>query len=119
MAKSFKKKPIVAGSPAIQEHEAMMSQVLTDEQPSPVSETSPSGSGLGGSLAEKSTGAFLGIFSSARVEPMKNVQTRVPFSTYEKLNRMKYALSFAGQRISIGDIVATAIREYVERNPVQ
>lgn len=50
-----------------------------------------------------------------RMEPMKNVQTRVPLSTYEKLNRMKY---FAGQRTSIGDIVAQAIEEYVSRHPV-
>ncbi len=96
--KSFKKKSIVAGSPAIQEHEAMMSQVLTEEQPSTTPAHTPS------------------VFSSAQHEPMKNVQTRVPLSIYEKLNRMKY---FAGQRTSIGDIVATAIQEYVERHPVQ
>lgn len=96
--KSFKKKSIVAGSPAIQEHEAMMSQVLTEEQPSTTPAHTPS------------------VFSSAQLEPMKNVQTRIPLSTYEKLNRMKY---FAGQRTSIGDIVAQAIDEYVERHPVQ
>ena len=56
------------------------------------------------------------VFSSMTTEPMKNVQTRIPLSTYEKLNRMKY---FAGQRTSIGDIVAQAIDEYVERHPVQ
>ena len=56
------------------------------------------------------------VFSAMTTEPMKNVQTRIPLSTYEKLNRMKY---FAGQRTSIGDIVAQAIDEYVERHPVQ
>ena len=86
--KSFKKtskKSIVAGSPAA---------------------TAPTAS---------ASGTSVGVFSTLNTEPLKNVQTRVPLSIYEKLNRMKY---FAGQRTSIGDIVAQAIQEYCERHPV-
>ena len=111
MSKSFKKKSIVSGSPAIQEHEAMMSQLNADAAAPSV--TPPANSVLGGSPAEGNHRPS--VFSSTNMEPMKNVQTRISLSTYEKLNRMKY---FAGQRTSIGDIVAQAIDEYVERHPV-
>ncbi len=104
--KSFKKKSIVAGSPAIQEHEAMMEQVMTDSPAVDVVPVSPQPP----SVPQQA----VGVFSQHQYEPLKNVQTRVPLSTYEKLNRLKY---FAGQRTSIGDIVATAIQEYVDRHP--
>ena len=101
MANRSYKKSIVAGSPAALEHEAMISQVNTEDSPAAVSPAP---------VLPQS------VFSQMqRIEPMKNVQTRVPLSTYEKLNRMKY---FAGQRTSIGDIVAQAIEEYVSRHPV-
>lgn len=105
--KSYKKKSIVAGSPAVQEHEAMMEQVMNnglslttteDHNSQPLQRQQP-----------------VGVFRSQQYEPMKNVQTRVPLSVYEHLNRMKY---FAGQRTSIGDIVAQAINEYVANHPV-
>lgn len=112
MSKSFKKKSIVSGSPAIQEHEAMMSQLNSEAAtvPSgfPAVESTP--------VIPPAGNHRPSVFSSTNMEPMKNVQTRIPLSTYEKLNRMKY---FAGQRTSIGDIVAQAIDEYVERHPVQ
>lgn len=112
MSKSFKKKSIVSGSPAIQEHEAMMSQLNSEAAtvPSgfPAVESTPVISPAGNQRPS--------VFSAMTTEPMKNVQTRIPLSIYEKLNRMKY---FAGQRTSIGDIVAQAIDEYVERHPVQ
>lgn len=111
MAKSFKKN-IVSGSPAIQEHEAMMSQLNSEAAtvPSgfPAVESTP--------VIPPAGNQRPSVFSAMTTEPMKNVQTRIPLSTYEKLNRMKY---FAGQRTSIGDIVAQAIGEYVERYPVQ
>lgn len=106
--KSFKKtskKSIVAGSPAIEEHEQIMSSVRA-ESAEPTSSGSP---------AVPASGTTIGVFSTLNTEPLKNVQTRVPLSIYEKLNRMKY---FAGQRTSIGDIVAQAIQEYCERHPV-
>lgn len=106
--KSFKKtskKSIVAGSPAIEEHEQIMSSVRAESV-----EPAPSGS-----PAASASGTTIGVFSTLNTEPLKNVQTRVPLSIYEKLNRMKY---FAGQRTSIGDIVAQAIQEYCERHPV-
>lgn len=106
--KSFKKtskKSIVAGSPAIEEHEQIMSSVRAES-----AEPAPSGS-----PAASASGTTIGVFSTLNTEPLKNVQTRVPLSIYEKLNRMKY---FAGQRTSIGDIVAQAIQEYCERHPV-
>lgn len=106
--KSFKKtskKSIVAGSPAIEEHEQIMSSVRA-ESAEPAPSSSP---------AASASGTTIGVFSTLNTEPLKNVQTRVPLSIYEKLNRMKY---FAGQRTSIGDIVAQAIQEYCERHPV-
>lgn len=112
MSKSFKKKSIVSGSPAIQEHEAMMSQInseaATVSSGFPAVESTP--------VIPPAGNQRPSVFSAMTTEPMKNVQTRIPLSTYEKLNRMKY---FAGQRTSIGDIVAQAIDEYVERHPVQ
>ena len=112
MSKSFKKKSIVSGSPAIQEHEAMMSQL--NSEPAPVPDASPAVPSA--TVIPSAGNQRPSVFSAMTTEPMKNVQTRIPLSTYEKLNRMKY---FAGQRTSIGDIVAQAIDEYVERHPVQ
>ena len=99
MAKSYKKS-IVAGSPAAMEHEEAMAQM--NEAPATQPTQAPT--------------APLGVFSQFQTaEPMKIVQTRIPLSVYEKLNRMKY---FAGQRTSIGDILSRAITEFVERHPV-
>lgn len=107
--KSYKKKSIVAGSPAAKEHEEMMVQVNAVE--SVVTETAPENPMV------SPTQQYVGIFSQQmNAEPMKNVQTRIPLSVYEKLNRMKY---FAGQRTSIGDILSRAITEFVDRHPVQ
>lgn len=103
--KSYKKKSIVAGSPAVQEHEAMMEQVMNGGQSIYTAEDH----------SIRPPQQPVGVFSSQQYEPMKNVQTRVPLSVYEHLNRMKY---FAGQRTSIGDIVAQAINEYVANHPV-
>ena len=111
--KSFKKtskKSIVAGSPAIEEHEQIMSSVRAESD-----EPAPSGSPATPAPAASASGTTIGVFSTLNTEPLKNVQTRVPLSIYEKLNRMKY---FAGQRTSIGDIVAQAIQEYCDRHPV-
>jgi len=110
MKRSFKKdrkKSIVAGSPAIEEHEQVMSSMRSEaESPAPSAPQSSPAAPAGNTV---------GVFSTLNTEPLKNVQTRVPLSIYEKLNRMKY---FAGQRTSIGDIVAQAIQEYCDRHPV-
>ncbi len=98
--KKNNKKSIVAGSPAIEEHEQMM-DAMNQEQPETVQQPQQR--------------QQVGVFSSQQFEPQKNVQTRVPLSVYEKLNRMKY---FTGQHTSIGDIVLQAINEYVERHPI-
>lgn len=110
--KSYKKKSIVAGSPAAKEHEEMMVQVNAVEPV--VTETATSAPE---NPMVSSTQQYVGVFSQQmNAEPMKNVQTRIPLSVYEKLNRMKY---FAGQRTSIGDILSRAITEFVDRHPVQ
>lgn len=111
MAK-FRKQSIVAGSPAIQEHEEMMNTVLDDTSQQVAV---PAGEAAGQLPPTASTASHPGVFSAALAEPMKNVQTRIPLSLYEKLNRMKY---FAGQRTSIGDILAQAIQEFADRHPV-
>lgn len=104
MAKSYKKekKSIVAGSPAAMEHEAMMEQVNSPETP-----VAP---------AAASVQQYVSVFSQQmNGEPMKNVQTRIPLSAYEKILHMKY---FAGQRTSLGDIIYRAIMEFIENHPV-
>lgn len=85
--KSFKKtskKSIVAGSPAIEEHEQIMSSVRAES-----AEPAPSGSPAAPTPAASASGTTIGVFSTLNTEPLKNVQTRVPLSIYEKLNRMK------------------------------
>jgi len=96
MATKSYKKSIVAGSPAAMEHEETMAQMNV--------------------ASAAATQPTVGVFSQyPTAEPMKNVQTRIPLSVYEKLNHMKY---FAGQRTSIGDILSRAITEFVEKHPV-
>ena len=106
--KSYKKKSIVAGSPAIQEHEAMMQEVM-NEQPvndTPAAPTAsvPTGKGV------KPTG----VFSQYATGMTKNVQTRIPFAMYEQLNRIKMQSQQEGNSLSIGDIVLQAIEKYLQ-----
>lgn len=115
MAKSYKKekKSIVAGSPAAMEHEAMMEQVNATETLIP--ESTPSVSEYE-SQAAPMPQQHVSVFSQQmNGEPMKNVQTRITLSAYEKLLHMKY---FAGQRTSLGDIINSAIMEFIENHPI-
>lgn len=113
MNRSFKR-PSITDSPALQQHREMMENAQNngiadlDVQPQP----GPSDpvNLLREPALKQSSG--IRVFSQANVEPMKNVQTRIPLSVYQKLNNLKY---FCGQRISIGDIVCIAITEYLER----
>lgn len=93
--KPNKKKSIVAGSPAIQEHEAMMERMNKEE-------VLPKGT--------KPTG----VFSQYSQQGVKNVQTRIPFAMYEQLNRIKMQSQQEGNSLSIGDIVLQAIEEYLK-----
>ena len=86
--KSYKKKSIVAGSPAIQEHEAMMQEVM-NEQPvndTPAAPTAsvPTGKGV------KPTG----VFSQYATGMTKNVQTRIPFDMYQRLLALEVTPSY-------------------------
>ncbi len=111
MAKSYKKN-IVAGSPAAMEHEAMMEQVNATETLMP--EPAPS---ILESQAAPIPQQHVSVFSQQmNGEPMKNVQTRITLSAYEKLLHMKY---FAGQRTSLGDIINSAIMEFIENHPTK
>lgn len=112
MAK-YKRQSIVAGSPAINEHEDMMEKVLSDNDT-----TENVGIGSGNVTMGGMSGGLANVSKNETplVENTKNVQTRVPLSVYEKLNRLKY---FSGQRTSIGDLVLRAIEEYVVRHGEQ
>ena len=114
--KSYKKekKSIVVGSPAAMEHEAMMEQVNATETLMP--ETAQSVPETFTSPAAAPIQQYVSVFSQQmNGEPMKNVQTRIPLSAYEKILHMKY---FAGQRTSLGDIIYRAIMEFIENHPV-
>lgn len=115
--KSYKKekKSIVAGSPAAMEHEAMMEQVNATETLMP--EPAPSVTKTQTAPAAAPVQQHVSVFSQQmNGEPMKNVQTRITLSAYEKLLHMKY---FAGQRTSLGDIINTAIMEFIENHPIK
>lgn len=110
--KSYKKKSIVAGSPAIQEHEAMMQEVM-NEQPvndTPAAPTAsvPTGKGV------KPTG----VFSQYATGMTKNVQTRIPFDMYQRLLALKMQSEQWDKKLklSIGDLVLQAIDEYLQRH---
>ena len=113
MNRSFKR-PSITDSPALQQHREMMENAQNQgiagfdgqPQPGPSDPVSP----FHDSSVKQSSG--IRVFSQATVEPMKNVQTRIPLSIYQKLNNLKY---FSGQHTSIGDIVCIAITEYLER----
>ena len=113
MNRSFKR-PSITDSPALQQHREMMENAQNqgvaelDGQPRPG--PSDSVAPFHESALKQSSG--IRVFSQANVEPMKNVQTRIPLSVYQKLNNLKY---FCGQHTSIGDIVCIAITEYLER----
>jgi len=113
MNRSFKR-PSITDSPALQQHREMIENAQNQgiagfdgqPQPGPSDPVSP----FHDSSVKQSSG--IRVFSQATVEPMKNVQTRIPLSIYQKLNNLKY---FSGQHTSIGDIVCIAITEYLER----
>lgn len=103
--KPNKKKSIVAGSPAIQEHEAMM-ESMQKETVEFVATQQPANLQKG----TKPTG----VFSQYSQQGVKNVQTRIPFTMYEQLNRIKMQSQQEGNSLSIGDIVLQAIEEYLK-----
>ena len=103
--KPNKKKSIVAGSPAIQEHEAMM-ESMQKETAESVATQQPANFPKG----TKPTG----VFSQYSQQGVKNVQTRIPFAMYEQLNRIKMQSQQEGNSLSIGDIVLQAIEKYLQ-----
>ena len=103
--KPSKKKSIVAGSPAIQEHEAMM-ESMQKETAESVATQQPANLPKG----TKPTG----VFSQYSQQGVKNVQTRIPFAMYEQLNRIKMQSQQEGNSLSIGDIVLQAIEKYLQ-----
>lgn len=88
--KKYSRQSIVEGSEAAREHEEMMN----------------------GILSRGDSGVRDEVYGGL----MKNVQTRIPLSVYEKLNRIKY---FSGKSTTIGDLVAQAVREFVERAEIR
>lgn len=110
--KSYKKKSIVAGSPAIQEHEAMMQEVmneqLANDTPAAPTASVPTGKGV------KPTG----VFSQYATGMTKNVQTRIPFDMYQRLLALKMQSEQRDKKLklSIGDLVLQAIDEYLQRH---
>ena len=100
--KPNKKKSIVAGSPAIQEHEAMM-ESMQKETAESVATQQPANLPKG----TKPTG----VFSQYSQQGVKNVQTRIPFAMYEQL---KMQSQQEGNSLSIGDIVLQAIEKYLQ-----
>lgn len=104
--KPNKKKSIVAGSPAIQEHEAMMESM----QHEPVESAAVPQQQANLPKGTKPTG----VFSQYSQQGVKNVQTRIPFAMYEQLNRIKMQSQQEGNSLSIGDIVLQAIEEYLK-----
>ena len=114
--KSFKnkKKSIVAGSPAIEEHEAMMREVSNDQRYSDAAQSEVSSVAVSQQPAK---GAKPGsVFSQYQDEPTKNVQTRVSFETYARLNNIVLQAKMRKEKISIGEVVLQAINEYLERH---
>lgn len=113
MTRSFKR-PSITDSPALQQHREMMENAqnngTADLDAQPQAGPSDPVTPFRDSDLKQSSG--IRVFSQANVEPMKNVQTRIPLSVYQKLNNLKY---FSGQHTSIGDIVCIAITEYLER----
>lgn len=116
--KSYRKKqPIVEGSPAVTEHEAMMQRVA-EEDAGTATDTRMDGSADDASAPLPTAGTSaesVALKQPQTDEQLKNVQTKIPLSLYEKLNHMKY---FNGQRTSIADLVLQSIKEFVERHPV-
>ena len=108
------KRPSIADSPALQQHREMMENAQNQGIAGLDGQPQPGPSDPVTLLREPALKQNSGIrvFSQANVEPMKNVQTRIPLSVYQKLNNLKY---FCGQHTSIGDIVCIAITEYLER----
>lgn len=54
-------------------------------------------------------------------EVLKNVGAKIPYSVYDRLERIKRMSERTGNKAekrSIGDLVAQAIKEFVERNDV-
>ena len=107
--KPNKKKSIVAGSPAIQEHEAMM-ESMQKETAESVATQQPANLPKG----TKPTG----VFSQYATGMTKNVQTRIPFDMYQRLLALKMQSEQRDKKLklSIGDLVLQAIDEYLQRH---
>ena len=110
--KPNKKKSIVAGSPAIQEHEAMMESMNKEEVRGQRADDNSQLSTLNSQLPKGTKPT--GVFSQYSQQGVKNVQTRIPFSMYEQLNRIKMQSQQEGNSLSIGDIVLQAIEKYLQ-----
>ena len=102
------KRSLLENSPAIQEHEETMDEMLSNTQqtqePAPAPSPAPS---------ESHTQPTATVNVQMPQEPFKNVQCRIPLSLYMQLSQMKYT---SGPRTSIGDIAAKAIEEYVQKH---
>ena len=103
-------------SPLIQQTEEFIENVVLKDQPSTPAQTPAT-------VAPAATQAPQTVRTTTpaqapQVAPdlsniTKVVQTRIPLSTYEKLNRLKYFLN-EGKK-SIGEILIDAINEYLEK----
>ena len=83
--KSFKKtskKSIVAGSPAIEEHEQIMSSVRAES-----AEPAPSGSPAAPASAASASGTTIGVFSTLNTEPRTSIGDIVAQAIQEYCDR--------------------------------
>lgn len=111
--KNKKKGSIVAGSPAIQEHEAMMEEVNNDDR---YNEPEKSANRQPAKVAKPKNSDPNGVFSQFSGEDKVNVQTRVSIDTYAKIQNMILQAKMRKQKLSVGEIVNNAIVEYLDRH---
>lgn len=115
--KNKKKGSIVAGSPAIQEHEAMMEEVNNDDRYNEPEKSEPSRNKVSRqSVAKPKNSDPNGVFSQFSGEDKVNVQTRVPVEIYAKMNNLILQAKIRKQKLSIGEIVYNAIVEYLDNH---
>ena len=112
--KKTKKGSIVAGSPAIQEHEAMMQEVRDDSRYSDAEKSADPQQPVKGAKPGS-------VFSQYQDVPTKNVQTRIPFDMYQRMLTLKMQKEQQHRdqtgksvTISIGELTLNAIEKYLQ-----
>ena len=114
--KNKKKGSIVAGSPAIQEHEAMMEEVNNDDRYNEPEKSAVAATQRPVRAAKPKNSDPNGVFSQFSGEDKVNVQTRVSIDTYAKIQNMILQAKMRKQKLSVGEIVHNAIVEYLDRH---